>query len=293
MVQRAHYGPEGPTMTQRVQNYSIGQETPRGFRMAQRAGNSPECPTWQKEPRMTRRAHKKSYLNISETHFLGHFYHYDDGRRSQPLSPVQTESYWRQMWGLWICMRDSQWGHISSWWCWSYQWWGWRWCWCLSLILCPCLYPILSIHVYFVKVCMHACVNNTLFKCEGCFTGFIFHVPLVASSILHAGHISTLLTVATSNYFTYILCNYHEIFLLWIRVPAKTDCYNIASPGPKFWWEHGGVAWWALVSTFLVTTSSLRIITLECLLAELFATPCFHYYHLKRNYCACSSFERE
>ena len=126
-----------------------------------------------------------------------------------------------------------------------------------------------------------------------CFTGFIFHVPLVASSILHAGHISTLLTVATSNYFTYILCNYHEIFLLWIRVPAKTDCYNIASPGPKFWWEHAGVAWWALVSTFLVTTSSLRIITLECLLADLFATPCFHYYHLKRNYCACSSFERE
>ena len=98
------------------------------------------------------------------------------------------------------------------------------------------------------------CVNDTLchnLKCLVCFTGFIFHVPLLASSILHAGHISTLRTVATSNYFIYILCNYHEIFLLRIWVPAKTGSHNIASSGPTFWWEHCGIAWWALVSTFL------------------------------------------
>ena len=138
----------------------------------------------------------------------------------------------------------------------------------------PCLFFLSKLIFNTVLFFLHfyACVFYVL-KRQACFTGFIFHVPLVASSIFNAGHISTLPTVATSNYFIYILCNYHEIFLLWIRVPAKTVCYNIASSGSKFWWEYGGVAWWALVSTFLVT-SLLRIITLECLLAELFTLPC-------------------
>ena len=63
---------------------------------------------------------------------------------------------------------------------------------CVYLCVCGCA------NAYCLRVCSTVC--DILFSLA-CFTGFIFHVPLVASSIFNGGHIWTLQIVATSNYF--------------------------------------------------------------------------------------------
>ena len=65
--------------------------------------------------------------------------------------------------------------------------------------LCVCFCVYVCVRMFSVYVFAALCCD-ILFS-VACFTGFIFHVPLVASSIFNGGHIWTLQIVATSNYF--------------------------------------------------------------------------------------------
>ena len=77
-----------PSMAQRAlqwhKGFKITLGTPRGSWLAQRARNSPECPTWKKEPRINSKGTKNYIWTFLKLTFWGHFYHYDDGRRSLP-----------------------------------------------------------------------------------------------------------------------------------------------------------------------------------------------------------------